>query len=101
MFEFLFKVPFDAFHKGRLVLLGAWPGWLLPVLILLTAAGLAFYLRWSRRRTAGVLRGWRLGVIGLLESLTAAVLLVLLWQPALMVTELEPRQNIIAILVDD
>jgi uncharacterized membrane protein len=101
MFEFLFKVPFDAFHKGRFVLLGAWPGWLLPVLILLTAAGLALYLRWSRRRTAGVLRGWRLGVIGLLESLTAAVLLVLLWQPALMVTELKPRQNIIAILVDD
>jgi uncharacterized membrane protein len=101
MFEFLFKVPFDAFHKGRIVLLGAWPGWLLPVLILLTAVGLALYLRWRGARVAGVPRGWRLGVIGLLEASTVAVLLILLWQPALIVTELEPRQNIIAILVDD
>jgi len=28
MFEFLFKYPLAAFHKGELVLLGAWPHWL-------------------------------------------------------------------------
>jgi hypothetical protein len=31
----------------------------------------------------------------------AAVLLILLWQPAVMVAELKPQQNIIAVVVDD
>ncbi len=101
MFDFLFKYPFAAFHKGQLVLLGAWPGWLLAVLIVVAGAGVALFLRTTMARAAPVLRGWRLGVIGLLEWLTAAVILILLWQPALRVTELEPRQNIVAILVDD
>ena len=36
-----------------------------------------------------------------LQSLLAALLLVLLWQPAITVAELKPQQNIIAVLVDD
>ena len=101
MFEFLFKYPLAAFHQGTLVLLGVWPHWLLPVLIGCAAAGIALFLRARRSQAAPVLRGWRLGVVWLLESLTVAVLLTLLWQPALMVTELQPRQNIVAVLVDD
>jgi uncharacterized membrane protein len=101
LFEFLFKYPLAAFNQGELVLLGAWPRWLLPVLILLTAAALAWFLRARRSASAPVLRNGRLAVIWVLESLTAAVILVLLWQPALVVTELQPRQNIIAVLVDD
>ena len=101
MFEFLFKYPLAAFKKGELVLLGSWPHWLLPALILLTAGALALLLYAGRSRFAPVLRGWRLGLVWLLESLTAAVLLTVLWQPALLVTQLQPRQNIIAVLVDD
>lgn len=97
MFEYLFKYPLSAFEKGELVLLGAWPGWLLPVFWLLTAAALGLLLR----AFAATLKGWRLGIIWLLQASTAALLLVLLWQPALRVTELEPRQNIVAVLVDD
>ena len=67
MFEFLFKYPFAAFRKGQLVLLGAWPKWLLLVLILFAAVGLAFHLRRSRSRVAPMLQSWRLPVIGLLE----------------------------------
>ena len=102
MFEFLFKYPLAAFHKGELVLLGGWPHWLLPVLILLTAAvlGLLLFTRY-RAQSPPVLRGSRPGAIWLLEVLTAAVVLTLLWQPALVVTELQPRQNIVAVLVDD
>jgi uncharacterized membrane protein len=100
MFEFLFKYPLTAFQQGTLVLLGVWPHWLLPVLIAIAAAGLALFLRGLRSHAAPVLRGWRLGVVWLLESLTVAVLLALLWQPALVVTELQPRQNIVAVLVD-
>jgi uncharacterized membrane protein len=102
MFEFLFKYPLAAFHKGELVLLGSWPHWLLPALIFLVGAlfGLLLLVRY-RSQSPPVLRGSRLGVIWLLEVLTAAAVLTLLWQPALVVTELQPRQNIVAVLVDD
>ncbi len=101
MFEFLFKYPPAAFERGRLVLLGAWPVWLLLLLIVLAAAGLALLnVRRLRRTSAGWL-SWRLGVLWLLQSLLAAFVLILLWQPAIAVSELRPRQNIVAILVDD
>jgi uncharacterized membrane protein len=116
MFEFLFKYPLVAFQKGELVLLGAWPRWLLVLFALLAATGLAVLLllhaRSVRRHeadgnaavgsAAGTPRAAvRLALIWLLEAATAGVLLTLLWQPALIVTELEARQNIIAVLVDD
>lgn len=33
MFECFFKYPIPIFTKGKFVLLGAWPGWLLLLLI--------------------------------------------------------------------
>ena len=39
--------------------------------------------------------------IWLLESAMAALILFLLWHPALSVATLRPRQNVVAILVDD
>jgi uncharacterized membrane protein len=47
------------------------------------------------------MRSWRAWVIWSLQTLLAALLLVLLWQPAITVAELKPQQNIIAVLVDD
>src|SRR3569833_2299349 len=102
MFEFFFKYPLAAFHKGGIVLLGGWPHWLLPVLILLTGGILGLLLsRRYRAQSPQVLRGGPLVEIWILEMLTAAVVLTLLWLPALVVTELQPRQNIVAVLVDD
>ena len=40
MFEFLFKYPRAVFSKGDLVLLGAWPKWVLLILVLAAGAGL-------------------------------------------------------------
>ena len=37
MFQFFFKYPKLVFSKGRFVLLGAWPGW---VLVTIMTAGL-------------------------------------------------------------
>jgi uncharacterized membrane protein len=101
MFQLLFKYPFAAFSRGELVLLGTAPRWLLVLLILLSAAGLGAFMLARRSRSLENLRGWRLGVLWVLESMTLAVLWVLLWRPALAVTELKPRQNIVAILLDD
>jgi hypothetical protein len=101
MFQLLFKYPYAAFAHGELLLLSGAPVWLLGLLIALSAAGLAALLWMRRSRWADTLRGWRLGVLWVLESASIALLLVLLWRPALAVTELKPRQNIVAVLVDD
>jgi Putative glutamine amidotransferase len=107
MFQFLFKYPSPVFTKGRFVLLGAWPAWLLPVMIAAGAGGLAMLIGWRLRRAgAGPgapkgLRSWRAWLIWGLQSAMLALVLVLLWQPAMLVGELSSQQNIIAVVVDD
>ncbi len=102
MFQFLFKYPLSTFSNGQIVLLGPWPTWILWLAMLTAAAALAWLVGSRLPRLASGSRNWRAGtVIWLLESLMAAALLVLLWQPAVTITELKPQQNIIAFLVDD
>jgi uncharacterized membrane protein len=101
MFEFFLKYPRSVYARGQFALLGAWPKWMLALLIVAAAAGLAWLIRSRLARAAPVMRGWRAWVIWGLQTLMAALLLVLLWQPAITVAELKPQQNIIAVLVDD
>jgi hypothetical protein len=107
MFQFLFKYPSPVFTKGRFVLLGAWPAWLLPVMIAAGAGGLAVLIGWRLRRAApgpGAvtgLRSWRAWLVWGLQAAMLALVLVLLWQPAMLVGELSSQQNIIAVVVDD
>jgi uncharacterized membrane protein len=101
MFEFFFKYPRSVYARGQFALLGAWPKWMLVLLILAAAAGLAWLIRSRMAQAAPVMRSWRAWVIWGLQTLLAAVILVLLWQPAITVAELKPQQNIIAVLVDD
>ena len=96
-----FKYPSIVFSKGEFVLLGPWPKWLLGVLLLAIAAGLALVMYLRLPRATPVIRSWRAGVLWLLQTALAALLLILLWQPAMLVAELKPQQNIIAVLVDD
>jgi uncharacterized membrane protein len=101
MFQFFFKYPATVFTKGRFVLLGAWPGWLLPVFIVLAAGGLALLIRARLRSSAPNLRGWRAVAIWSTQSALVALILFLLWQPAILISELSSQQNIIAVVVDD
>src|SRR5579863_4618045 len=101
MFEFFFKYPRSAYSLGKIALLGAWPKWMLILLIVAAAAGLAWLIRSRMSEATPLMRGWRAGVIWFLQTLLAAIVLVLLWQPAITVAELKPQQNIIAVLVDD
>src|SRR6185437_10470142 len=101
MFQFLFKYPSPVFTKGRFVLLGAWPEWLLPVLALAAMAGLALLIGFRQRQSASRLENWRAGVIWAVQSALIALLLLLLWEPAMSVSELNSQQNIIAVVVDD
>lgn len=101
MFEFLFKYPASVFSKGNFVLLGSWPKWALFLAITATAGFLAWMLWRRRAQFAPSLRGMRVVVIWGLEALTLALLLIVLWQPAISVTSLRPQQNIVAVILDD
>lgn len=101
MFEFFFKYPESVYSRGQFALLGAWPKWILVLLIVATAAGLAWLIRSRLAQAAPAIQSWRAWVIWGLQAAMAALLLLLLWQPAITVAELKPQQNIIAVLVDD
>jgi len=101
MFQWLFKYPAPTFSKGELVLLGSWPTWVLFLLILAAALGLAVLIRSRLPQATPRIRNWRVGVIWLIQFCLAALLLILLWQPAITVAQLKPQQNIIAIVLDD
>src|SRR6185369_8984856 len=101
MFEFFFKYPRSVYARGQFALLGAWPKWILVLLILAAAAALAWLIRSHLAQAAPVMRGWRAWFIWSLQTLLAALVLVLLWQPAITIAELKPQQNIIAVMVDD
>src|SRR3984885_10420094 len=97
MFEILFKYPLSIFHKGTFVFLTPWPVWLMAIGIL-AAAGLLF---WQVRRSHGMLSGLRPLAIWILETCMIALILFLLWHPALSIATLRPQQNVVAVLVDD
>ena len=101
MFQFFFKYPSPVFTKGRFVLLSAWPAWLLPVMIVAAAGGLALLVRWRLRDAAPKLRSWRAWAVWGMQSAFVALVLLLLWQPAMTVAALSSQQNIIAVVVDD
>ncbi len=101
MFQWLFNYPIPVFAKGQFVLLGAWPGWLLPIFILLGSAGLFFLIRIRLRDAAPNLRSWRSFAVWGLQAATLALVLTLLWRPAMVVSELSSQQNIIAVVVDN
>ena len=94
MFEFLFNHPFTVYRKGTLVLASGWPLWLLGVLVLAAAALVAWLflrkpLTWPRALALGSLQ-WS----------AIALLLLMLWQPALSVSQLKPQQNVVAVVID-
>jgi uncharacterized membrane protein len=101
MFQFFFKYPGTVFSRGKFVLLSAWPAWLLPLLIVAAAVGLAVLIRLRMRNAGPGLHGWRVWTIWGLQSALVALVLFLLWQPAMVIGELSSQQNIIAVVLDD
>lgn len=99
MFEFLFKYPANAFERGKIVLAGGWPLWLLIALMAAAAAAIAWLI--YRRNRASLVEGPRRAVIWALQTALACLLLLLLWQPALSVSALKAQQNVVAVIVDD
>jgi uncharacterized membrane protein len=101
MFDFFFKYPTTVFTKGDFVFLSRWPVWVLAALIAAASVLLGFFVWRRRNRMAAGLSGWRPAVIWLLQSCLAALLLLMLWHPAISIATLKPQQNIVAVVVDD
>ena len=96
MFEFLFKYPPAIFAKGNFVLLSPWPLWLL---LLLIAGGRrrALLVYAAAARVAVEARSI---AIWLAQTALFALLLLMLWHPAISVARLRPQENVVAVLVD-
>ncbi|HTU43960.1 MAG TPA: glutamine amidotransferase [Bryobacteraceae bacterium] len=101
MFEFLFKYPAAVFSRGTLVLLGSWPRWILFAGIAAAAALLAIAIWRKRTRLAPPMHGARIAALWGLQTALVAVLMLLLWEPAISITALKPQQNIVAVVMDD
>jgi nitrogen fixation protein FixH len=100
VFRFLFGYPAVAYAEGQWSLLTGWPRWLLGLAIVAGGVALGWQLYRRGMLDAGRARVRGAIVLGL-QTAMLALLLVLLWRPALVVTAVAPRQNIAAILVDD
>lgn len=97
MFEFFFNCSPAAFHKGNWVFLAGWPWWVFALALM--AMGVALGALGLRRGRAKL--GFRWILITLLQLCAAAILLLLLWRPALIVPFLKPHQNVVALVIDD
>jgi uncharacterized membrane protein len=99
MFEFFFKYPSNAFDRGKIVLAGGWPVWLLVLLIGLGATAIGFLI--YRNRDNSLVKGYKQAILWALQSALLALLLLMLWQPALSVSALKAQQNVVAVIIDD
>src|SRR5688500_14455640 len=96
MFELLFKYPRPVFRSGELVFLAGWPPWILG----LAVAGAALAWAWQVRAGRARLGRGRAVLIGVLQTALFALLLVLLWRPAVQIAVSRPQQNVVAVLAD-
>ena len=96
MFELLFKYPPAVFSRGKFALLSPWPVWLLAALIVAAAAG----LYWNMRQRPVALSRLRSTAIWLLQTALIAIVLFMIWHPAISVARLRPQQKVVAVLVD-
>jgi len=96
LFELLFKYSRATFERSDLVFASGWPVWLLIALI--AAAAVAVGVTLARRRAGFAIP--KLVVLGALQTLLIAALLVLAWRPALVTQTLRPQENSVAVLLD-
>ena len=95
MFPLLFKYSPFAYRAGELSFASGWPLWLLFTLIAIGAA--LFIVSLLRQRH---LAWWKKIIIGTLQTLLLATVLVMLWRPVLLVERVRDRENVVAVVMD-
>lgn len=94
MFEFLFNYPLILWREATLVFDTNWPLWLLAVLCGLVTLIILFSV-WSRSLSAP-----RKTIVWTLQSISAALVLFMLWQPSLLVAITDRAENTVAWVID-
>lgn len=103
MLDWLLKYPWADFARGKLTFLGAWPALgregsrMLGAGLLLL--GVALIVATASRQRA--LPAARRALLCALQAGMLALVLLVLWQPALLLTTLASGRNSIAVLLDD
>jgi len=96
MFEFFFKYSPAIFEESEFILANTWPIWFLYTLGFIFLASCLFMLIWQRK----VLSLYQLASIGGLQALMLALILFVIWQPALVTERLVGGENAVAVLLD-
>ena len=94
MFEWLFNYPIAIWRDATLVFDASWPQAFLAVALGVACVLIVMSL-WGRAISLS-----RRLIVGLLQTAVAAILLVMLWQPALLVAVSERSENTVAWVVD-
>ena len=97
LFEFLFKHPLVVFQEGDLAFLSSWP----MAAACLAGALLAAPAVVSYAAARGKSRSADRWVLGALRAGVLALLFLVVMRPALVLTEVVPQRNFVAVLVDD
>jgi uncharacterized membrane protein len=96
MYEFFFKYSPAIYDESEFILANNWPIWMLYLLAFIFIAACFFMLAWKRK----VLNLYQLASLGGLQALMIALVLFVVWQPALVTERLVGGENAVAILLD-
>ena len=96
MIEFFFKYPRSVFNDSDFIFASGWPLWLMAVAVIAFLAAISYFLI----RRPGNMHWGQLAAIGAVQCLMFAVVLLVLWQPALVSERLLRGENAVAIMLD-
>jgi len=96
MIEFFFKYPRSVFNDSNFIFASGWPLWMMfGVILAFLAALVVLFIR-----RPGNMNWLQLGSIGFIQLLMLTVVMVVVWQPALVSERLLSGENAVAIMLD-
>ncbi len=96
MIELFFKYPRSVFNDSEFIFASGWPLWIIAALLL----GFFVTLLLIMARRPGNMKGFQLATIGFIQLLMLALVLIVVWQPALVSERLLSGENAVAIMLD-
>ena len=96
MFEFFLKYPRMVYEQGELILAREWPLWIALAALLVAALVIGALLVLRRR----AMPAWQLAAIGVLQLAMVALVLLVIWQPAILTEQLRAGDNVVSLMLD-
>ena len=96
MFEFFLNYPKMVFEQGEVIFAREWPIWIAFTVFVSVALIITGIIIFKRKALAF----WQLAVIWVLQLGMIAVLLGIIWQPAIVTEQLRAGDNVVALMLD-